>query len=78
VRYIPRQRRYVSPTALTLCRPLLSFDLARDAYLLRAVGRRFGPVLREDRRGQRTAEFTGPDRRRGAPLTGPERGRVAA
>jgi hypothetical protein len=78
VRNIPRQRRYVSPTALTLCRPLLSFDLPRDAYVLRAVGRRFGPVLRQDRRGQRTAEFAGPERRRGARRTERDRGRVAA
>jgi hypothetical protein len=80
VRTIPRQRRYVSPTALTLCRPLLSFDLPRDAYVLRAVGRRFGPVLREDRRGQRIADFAdfaGPERRRGTRRAEPDRGRVA-
>jgi hypothetical protein len=78
VRNIPRQRRYVSPAALTLCRPLLSFDLPRDAYVLRAVGRRFGPVLRQDRRGQRIADFAGPERRRGARRTEPDRGRVTA
>ena len=67
MRTIPRQRRYLSPTALTLCRPLMSFDMPRDAYVLRVVGRRFGPVLRQDRRhAEGIVEYAGPERRRDA------------
>lgn len=64
MRTVPRTRHYVSPGALTLCRPLLSFDYAREAYVLRGIGARIGPVLREDRR--RSAKpfgYTGPERR---------------
>jgi hypothetical protein len=78
VRYIPRQRRYVSPAAITLCKPMLSFDLPRDAYVLRAVGRRFGPVLREDRRGRRGRDYGGPERRRGLASSESERHTIAA
>jgi hypothetical protein len=43
----------------------MSFDLPRDAYVLRMVGRRLGPVLREDRRDRPTiVEYPGPERRR--------------
>jgi hypothetical protein len=71
VRTTPRPRRYVSPAALTLCRPVMAFDLARDAYVLRVVGRRLGPVLREDRRrgrasGRAAGAYAGPERRRDA------------
>lgn len=30
--------------------PLFTYNANRDAYVLRVVGRRVGPVLREDRR----------------------------
>lgn len=49
--------------ALRLLRPLLRFSTARDAYVLRGVGRRVGPVLREDRR-RHTLPIDRPDRRR--------------
>jgi len=43
-------------------RPLLRYSDSRDAYVLRRVGHRVGPVLRRDRRrGQRA--FDGPDLR---------------
>jgi hypothetical protein len=42
----PRPRRYVSPALLTLLRPLFRQSMSRDAYILRVVGHRFGPVLR--------------------------------
>jgi hypothetical protein len=51
---------------LLLLRPLLRYSATRDAYVLRLVGRRVGPVLRMDRRrrlGRRRAPFTGIDRR---------------
>jgi hypothetical protein len=45
-----RPRRYVARRWLVLMRPVLRFSPGRDAYILRGVGRRFGPVLRLDRR----------------------------
>ena len=64
MRTAPRTRHYVSPGALTLCRPLLSFDYAREAYVLRGIGARIGPVLREDRRrSAKPSGYTGPERR---------------
>lgn len=64
VRTVPRTRHYVSPGALTLCRPILAFDYAREAYVLRGIGDRIGPVLREDRRRGRSANrYQGPERR---------------
>jgi hypothetical protein len=62
VRVAARRRRYVSPATITLCGPLLEHDLWRDAYLLRRVGLRFGPVLRPDRR-RAEAVYDGPERR---------------
>jgi hypothetical protein len=64
MRTVPRTRHYVSPGALTLCRPVLAFDYAREAYILRGIGDRVGPVLREDRRRRRSANgYRGPERR---------------
>ena len=48
-----RPRRYVGPAALALVRPLFRHSASRDAYVLRVVGDRFGPVLRRDRRERR-------------------------
>jgi hypothetical protein len=48
-----RTRRYVSRGLIVMLRPLLRYSATRDAYVLRAVGNRIGPVLREDRRRQR-------------------------
>ena len=49
----PRERRYVRSGTLTLMRPLLRYSMTRDAYVLRLVGNRWGPVLRVDRRSSR-------------------------
>ena len=62
----PRPRRYVRRPLLIVLRPVLRHSLTRDAYVLRGVGQRMGPVLREDRRRQ-SLPLTGPERRR-APL----------
>jgi hypothetical protein len=60
---IARPRRYISGGLLSLLRPFLRYDYSRSAYVLRIVGERYGPVLREDRRrGQ--LSFRGSDRRR--------------
>jgi hypothetical protein len=65
VRTVPRIRHYVSPGTLTLCRPMLAFDYVREAYVLRGIGDRIGPVLREDRRRGRSPSngYKGPERR---------------
>ncbi len=63
VRTVPRQRRYVSHGAIVLCRPLLSFDYGRAAYVLKGVGRHRGPVLREERRRGDFNGYSGPERR---------------
>jgi len=47
---------------LILSRPFTRYSASRDAYVLRVVGRRVGPVLRVDRRRRR--RFDGVDRRR--------------
>jgi hypothetical protein len=45
VRYEPRPRREISPVGVRLLRPILRFSQGRNAYVLRVVGRRVGPVL---------------------------------
>ena len=42
----PRRRRHVAPWVLRVVRPLFVYNHNRDAYILRAVGKRIGPVLR--------------------------------
>jgi hypothetical protein len=42
-------------------RPILRYSALRDAYVLRFIGRRTGPVLRVDRR--RARQFDGVERR---------------
>lgn len=44
-------------------RPALRYSFARDAYVLRGIGRRTGPVLRPDRRRSAESPFEGVDRR---------------
>ena len=60
-----RRRRYVSHWALVALRPVLRYSPTRDAYVLRFIGRRLGPVLRRDRR-RRERAFNGAERRRAA------------
>jgi hypothetical protein len=50
LRTVRRPRRYVARHWLLLLRPLFRYSEVRDAYVLRAVGRSLGPVLRVDRR----------------------------
>jgi hypothetical protein len=45
-REIPRPRHEVSRRQLKLLRPFFRYSRVRDAYVLRLVGRRRGPVLR--------------------------------
>ena len=49
-RDVARPRRYLRRPLLILLRPAFRHSLTRDAYVLRGVGNRLGPVLRENRR----------------------------
>ena len=62
MRTVKRPRRYVANHWLTMLRPFVRYSRSRDAYILRGVGSRLGPVLREDRR--RGGGFEGAERRR--------------
>ncbi len=65
MRSTSRPRRYIARPWLLIFRPLLRYSATRDAYVLRLIGRSFGPVLRPERRGRRGREhFDGLDRRR--------------
>jgi len=55
VRTVKRPRRYLARHWLALSSPLFTYNSNRDAYVLRGVGKRVGPVLREDRRMHREA-----------------------
>jgi hypothetical protein len=59
-----RPRRYMGRHWLMLMRPFLRYSKVRDAYVLRLVGRRAGPVLRVDRRPRRPRPYGGVERRR--------------
>jgi hypothetical protein len=61
MRTAKRPRRYVARHWLLLARALFRYSAVRDAYVLRGIGRRVGPVLREDRR--RGQSFEGVERR---------------
>jgi hypothetical protein len=45
MRSSPRERRRIRPATLIVLRPLFRYSAGRDAYVLRIVGNRFGPVL---------------------------------
>jgi hypothetical protein len=63
VHKIPRPRRYIQRHWLILLRPLFRFSESRNAYVLRAVGRTVGPVLRVERR-RRSRRVIAVERRR--------------
>ncbi len=42
-----RPRRYVGRLTFTLLQPIFRHSLSRDAWVLRGVGERRGPVLRK-------------------------------
>jgi hypothetical protein len=41
-----RHSRLVSSSVFRLLRPIFRYSFTLDAYVLRGVGRRFGPVLK--------------------------------
>jgi hypothetical protein len=50
---------------LVLLSPVFGYNRWRDAYLLRGVGQRMGPVLRVERRMRAERRTAGVERRRG-------------
>lgn len=58
-----RPRRYVARHWLMLMAPAFRYSRSRDAYVLRGVGNRLGPVLRADRRVINRRRLEGPERR---------------
>ncbi len=64
MRTVQRRRRYVSGRTLMVVRPFLRYSPSRRAYVLRGVGRNFGPVLRIDRRPRSAGHWDGVERRR--------------
>ncbi len=67
MRTVKRPRRYVAPRLIAIGRPVLRYSQPRDAYVLRLVGRKWGPVLRSERRRPRSlsegAELRSAERR---------------
>jgi hypothetical protein len=49
MRTTPRPRREVPQILLRLLRPVFRYSTTRDAYVLRGIGNRRGPVLRPRR-----------------------------
>ena len=41
-----RPRRYVRPWVIAVATPLFRYSTSRDAYILRGVGQKRGPVLK--------------------------------
>ena len=63
MRTAQRPRRYVAVYWLVLFAPFLRYSYGRDAYVLRVVGDRVGPVLRRERRAARRARGAGAEGR---------------
>jgi hypothetical protein len=51
-RRFKRERRPVSPRTITALRPPFRYSYSRDAYVLRGVGQRVGPVLKPQHGGR--------------------------
>jgi hypothetical protein len=66
MRTVKRPRRYIAPRWIAIGRPLFRYSTPRDAYVLRVVGRKWGPVLRSDRRRPRSLGAGASPERRGS------------
>jgi hypothetical protein len=66
-RTVRRPRRYVAGRWLALLTPILRYSSSREAYILRGIGRRTGPVLREERRRTPQPPVAHRERRRARP-----------
>jgi hypothetical protein len=49
VREVPRRRREVPDWTIVLLRPVLRYSASREAFVLRGLGNRMGPVLQRRR-----------------------------
>jgi hypothetical protein len=47
VRTVERKRHHIGHTTLVLLKPVVRYSYTRDAFVLRGVGQRVGPVLKE-------------------------------
>jgi hypothetical protein len=56
MRTVKRPRRYVAQRWIAIGRPVLRYSQPRDAYVFRIVGRKWGPVLRSERRRPHTVD----------------------
>jgi hypothetical protein len=63
MRTVRRDRTYIAQHWLVLFKPVLRYSSARNAYVLRLVGRKFGPVVRPERRTKLRMPANGIDRR---------------
>ena len=60
-RTTPRPRRQINPTVIRGLTPVVRYSAGRQAYVLRGVGGRFGPVLvPKQPEHQRETESVGP------------------
>jgi hypothetical protein len=66
MRTVKRPRRYIAPRWIAIGRPVLRYSTPRDAYVLRVVGRKWGPVLRSERRRPRHLDSASGTERRGS------------
>jgi hypothetical protein len=46
MRRYQRRRRQLTPSLVRLLAPIVRYSYGRDGYVLRGIGRRFGPVLK--------------------------------
>ena len=53
MRTIQRPRHFLAQRWLVMLAPLFRYSYGRDAYVLRGVGDRWGPVLKRERRTAR-------------------------
>ena len=53
MRTVQRPRRFLGARRLFMLAPFFRYSYGRDAYVLRVVGDRVGPVLRRERRAHR-------------------------
>jgi hypothetical protein len=64
MRSTPRPRRVVSPALISALAPLLRYSTVRDAYVLRGIGSKHGPVLQPRGRRFVRGRDRDPDRER--------------
>jgi hypothetical protein len=59
-----RPRHYLAAHWLVVLKPMIRLSTTRDAYVLRLIGDKMGPVLRADRRARGRSSYKGAERRR--------------